>query len=412
MDTVWEPSRQYDDEETFHLLSAVAFTLSLPMEDLLETYGVWFFNFAMEEGGWDKLLGSMANDLHEFLDNLSFTHFFMFQLTFTGKTIRVPKFRCDARPDGSLRLHYYSSRKGLPPLVKGLVKQAAKVLFGQEVKISVAEHNQERGKSLTAAGTAEGIYEHVVFAVESLTKGQSLCATLMQANRVAQSVSLGQTTTQTAANCESPALLSPTSAATGGPSASSTASAAASAALSKPLQMTVGFFAAMFPSHVCFNRQMVIEHCGEFLFNELDMAKKRTSKVTDLFTMLQPDDVPLNFKSIVTYLNSVYILRLKMPIKRNTTAVHNGGGVKGRGNGGSTAIQQTRVFDQHSFLAFKGQMVLVNNGNSLLYMCSPHVNTVRGLVEANLYISDLQRHDTTRDLIMLNQSRISQQELK
>jgi guanylate cyclase soluble subunit beta len=206
-------------------------------------------------------------------------------------------------------------------------------------------------------------------------------------------------------------------------------SASAAGAQSKPLQMSVGFFAAMFPTHVCFNRQMVIEHCGEFLFNELDMAKKRTSKVTDLFTLIQPDDVPLNFKSIVTYLNSVFILRLKIPIRRNTAAGHNGnhngkGGQRG-GAGGSAHLQRgvfegldalkptTASLEQYpSYLAFKGQMVLVNNGNSLLYMCSPHVTTVRGLMEANLYISDLQRHDTTRDLIMLTQSRISQQELK
>lgn len=56
--------------------------------------------------------------------------------------------------------------------------------------------------------------------------------------------------------------------------------------------------------------------------------------------------------------------------------------------------------------------MLVNNGNHLLYMNSPHITTVRGLLDTNIYLSDMQRHDATRDLVMLNQSRISQQELK
>ena len=159
--------------------------------------------------------------------------------------------------------------------------------------------------------------------------------------------------------------------------------------------MTVGFFAAMFPTHVCFNKQMMIEHCGEFLYNELDMAKRRTTKITDVFSLVQPDDVPMTFKGIHTYINSIYILRLKQNLKRNTL-------LKGSGRSPKGPVP----------LSFKGQMVMVNGGNNIIYMSSPYVSSVRGLIEANLFISDFNRHDATRDLIMLNQSRISQQELK
>ena len=59
-----------------------------------------------------------------------------------------------------------------------------------------------------------------------------------------------------------------------------------------------------------------------------------------------------------------------------------------------------------------GQMILVNGGNNLLYINSPHITTVRGLLDVNIFLSDIQMHDATRDLIMLNQSRMCQQELK
>lgn len=60
----------------------------------------------------------------------------------------------------------------------------------------------------------------------------------------------------------------------------------------------------------------------------------------------------------------------------------------------------------------KGAMVYVNDGEHVVYLCSLNVTTVRELLDRSLYISDMQRHDSTRDLIMLNQSRMSQVELK
>jgi len=33
--------------------------------------------------------------------------------------LKGPAFRCEAQPDGSLILHYYSRRSGLYPIVKG-----------------------------------------------------------------------------------------------------------------------------------------------------------------------------------------------------------------------------------------------------------------------------------------------------
>lgn len=57
-------------------------------------------------------------------------------------------------------------------------------------------------------------------------------------------------------------------------------------------------------------------------------------------------------------------------------------------------------------------MVLVNNGQNLLFIASLHLSTVRGLIDTNVYISDMKMHDVTRDLILLNQSRVCQQELK
>ena len=49
---------------------------------------------------------------------------------------------------------------------------------------------------------------------------------------------------------------------------------------------------------------------------------------------------------------------------------------------------------------------------TLRYLASPDVYTVRGLIERNMYLGDIPMHDTVRELILLNQSRISQQDIK
>lgn len=89
----------------------------------------------------------------------------------------------------------------------------------------------------------------------------------------------------------------------------------------------------------------------------------------------------------MNYLNVPFIFRAKYNIKRNEK-------------------------QNHKPLMIKGQMMLVNNGEYMLFMGSPHFATVQELADSNMFISDFPIHDSTRDLIMLNQTRLSQQELK
>lgn len=95
----------------------------------------------------------------------------------------------------------------------------------------------------------------------------------------------------------------------------------------------------------------------------------------------------MSFKNIMNYLNVPFVFRAKQSINRN----------EGR------AAKP---------LFIKGQMMLVNGGEFMLFMGSPMFTTVQELADSNMFISDYPRHDTTRDLIMLNQTRLSQQDIK
>ncbi|ULT97859.1 hypothetical protein L3Y34_005594 [Caenorhabditis briggsae] len=336
----------YDDTETMRIFRVAAQVLGLSVDDMWEMYGEFLITHACETG-WQKMLFCMANNLQEFLDNLNSMHYFIDQIAFKSE-MKGPTFQCEPFGESGLKLHYFSFRQGLFPIVKGLVRKTARTLFEMEVKVSMLERNQERRKS--------GMVEHVIFSVEpddNHRKGKRLFYKFRN----------------TKAQESSPIFNIST-------------------------QMLVGLrdFKNIFPYHVCFNKQMVIEHLGIYLLREYGLENKKTLKVSDLMQLVQPSDIQLTYKNVLSYLNTLFIFQLKHHSKRNEVQ-----------EGSSEAFQQP--------LVLKGEMMPLNDGNSIIFICSPHVTTVRDILNLKLYISDMPMHDATRDLVMLNQSRICQMEL-
>uniref|UniRef100_A0A8R1TQK7 guanylate cyclase n=1 Tax=Onchocerca volvulus TaxID=6282 RepID=A0A8R1TQK7_ONCVO len=158
----------YDDEITMELARAVSRVLSIYFQLLIfendldlslnavwETFGEYFVQFVMQTG-WDELLQALAYDLKGFLNSLNTVHHFVDQMTFSMK-LREPLFRCEFNNDGSLLLHYYSSRTGFPGIVKGIVREVSKKIFGIEVGIVIKSRFREHISST--------IKEHIIFSI-------------------------------------------------------------------------------------------------------------------------------------------------------------------------------------------------------------------------------------------------------
>lgn len=47
----------------------------------------------------------------------------------------------------------------------------------------------------------------------------------------------------------------------------------------------------------------------------------------------------------------------------------------------------------------------------MIYLCSPKLRSLQELEERGLHLADIAQHDTTRDLILLNQQRLAEIEL-
>ncbi|WKY06480.1 hypothetical protein Q1695_006573 [Nippostrongylus brasiliensis] len=347
-DTEIDAQTYYDDTETMRIFRAAASILGLSVDDMWEMYGEFLITYVCETG-WERMLACMANNLQEFLDNLNSMHYFIDQIAFKSE-MKGPTFQCEATGEGALRLHYFSQRQGLFPIVKGLVRQVARLMFDMDVKVNMIERSQERRKA--------GMVEHVVFALEPDDEhraGKRLSYKFKRENRFSAEAEAAEAVQTLAVNLKD--------------------------------------FTTMFPYHICFNKQLVIEHVGKHLLIEYNLVDKKMLKLTELVQVIQPADIQqLSHKTIMTYLNTLFIFQLKHHCKRNEVE-----------KGSSEAFQQP--------LCLKGQMMPVCGGNYIIFLCSPYVTSVRDILNLKLFISDMPMFDATRDLVMLNQSRICQMEL-
>ncbi|KAI6234732.1 Soluble guanylate cyclase gcy-35 [Aphelenchoides fujianensis] len=155
--------------------------------------------------------------------------------------------------------------------------------------------------------------------------------------------------------------------------------------------ITITDFCQAFPHHFCFNHNLTIEHVGIHMKKQFPFIKRGETKLTDILHLTHPE-IPLTFESISTFRNSMFVFQMKEATKAS---------------GGPVVDLSISQFP----ITLKGAMVTVDEGRHLIFMCSLNVSSIRELMDRSLFISDIQRHDSTRDLIMLNQSRLSQMEL-
>jgi hypothetical protein len=57
-------------------------------------------------------------------------------------------------------------------------------------------------------------------------------------------------------------------------------------------------------------------------------------------------------------------------------------------------------------------MMMLDSGKHLIYLCSPYVTSIPELLQFGMRLTAMPLHDATRDLILLNQQRLSDVEVK
>lgn len=147
-DDGFEQHGHYPDSATVDIVVAAAEALSVTVEDLLELLGRYFLEYIIDKG-YDNLLRCQGSTLRLWLSNLNAMHDHLQSSLPAGN---FPVFWCEncVTHDGSIILHYYSTRGALlSSLVVGIVKEVAKTYFQIEVKMLRLAVQGEDGSECT-----------------------------------------------------------------------------------------------------------------------------------------------------------------------------------------------------------------------------------------------------------------------
>ena len=323
------------------------------METLLEMAGEQFFRYC-QNLGHGKMLQSLGYNLPSFLSNLDALHD---HLSYTYPEMNAPSFRCSEN-NGTLLLHYYSSRLGLESVVVGIIKAVGRCYFGLDVTLNV------KSKEVLSDELDGRMKYHVVFevmqqAANSSCTESSLCnsdfeeidQSLIPKGR-RQSMFYKDHTAQNGllnSKCSSIDVFS-----------------------DKPWPVNRHVFSQLFPFHVMFTTCLSITSVGKALDRLIPALSLYQTNMMDHFTIVRPQ-ISFCVDSIKAFSNNKFTLALKQHP--------------------SVSAGQ---------LSFKGQMFIFDTTEDIIFIGSPQVHDLEEMKLQGLFLSDYPLHDSARDLMMIN----------
>jgi hypothetical protein len=108
----------YDDAITFRLVESASHLLGLSQDEVLEAFGAHWILYTGREG-YGPMLSAMGASLPQFLGNLDAMHS---RVALSMPSLRPPSFACEELDEQSLVVRYWSERRGLAPMVTGLLR--------------------------------------------------------------------------------------------------------------------------------------------------------------------------------------------------------------------------------------------------------------------------------------------------
>ena len=128
----------YPDDVTHRLVKAASEVLKMSSADIMQAFGEFWVQYTAEEG-YGEMLDMSGDNLPEFLENLDDMHA---RIGVIFPKLQPPSFECEEEQNRLLKLKYHSRRKGLAPMVNGLVKGLGK-RFNTDVEISQTQSRED-----------------------------------------------------------------------------------------------------------------------------------------------------------------------------------------------------------------------------------------------------------------------------
>ncbi|XP_052588952.1 guanylate cyclase soluble subunit beta-2-like [Peromyscus californicus insignis] len=371
----------YDDVITIKLIQEACKVLDISMEAILKLFGEYFFKFC-KMSGYDRMLRTLGGSLTEFIENLDALHSY---LALSYQEMNAPSFRVEGGADGAMLLHYYSDRSGLCHIVPGIIEAVAKDFFDTDVTMSILDMNEEVERT--------GKKEHVVFLVVQKARRQTRRA---KANRPHNSEDIH--TDQEALKTTLCTMKEKYLSISVGPGEKCHRDVKASVVFEKgPLRdafqpvyperlwIEEEVFCNAFPFHLVFDEALRVKQAGVNIQKYIPGLLTQKFGIDEYFSLIHPQ-VTFSISSICKFINSQFVLKTRREM-------------------------MPRAWKSQPTLKLRGQMIWMDSLECMIFMCSPKLRSLQELEESKMHLSDIAPHDTTRDLILLNQQRLAEMEL-
>ncbi|KAK8757356.1 hypothetical protein V5799_005013 [Amblyomma americanum] len=359
--------RVYADDVTFKLVQSASEVLEMTPDACLEALGCHFLYFCQQHG-YDHILRVLGSNLTDFLTNLDNLHD---HLASTYPGMSAPSFRVSPGPMGSLHLHYCSERKGLHPIVKGLVKAVAREFFDTEVNVNTCKVTDRGDRVTVIMEVSENVLQLAPIEIPGLMQKRSSFTSAHITDHLSQSP--------------------------------------------QDLPVDTKTFCTAFPFHVIFDRDFVIHQAGKGLVRLTRSMWQRGQplRFTDMFTICRPV-IECTFESILGFLNQVYVVTAKDGVLERDRKFPQPRPAPSPASSRRKLLRRLNSTVEpppDGVLRLKGQMVSLPEADCLLFLCSPRVKSLEDMHRVGLFFSDLALHDPVRDLILISHQRRREREL-
>ncbi|KAF5920510.1 hypothetical protein HPG69_009764 [Diceros bicornis minor] len=299
--------------------------------------------------GYDRMLWTLGGNLTEFIENLDALHSY---LTLSYQERNGPSFPMERGADGKMLLHYYFDRSGLCHIVPGIIAAVAKDFFNFEVIMDILDINKEEERT--------GKKEHVVFLIVQKSPRQMRRA---KTNRSQDSQDI-----------------------------------------QRDREALKAAFLRMKEKYLSVTLCPVRKSCWEvgiswtllclFIPSGSGLKRRRSAML---------------FLSTFFFDESLRVKQAGVDIQKYVPGLQT---QKIRLDEYFSIIHPQVTFNIFSTCKFtNSQMIWMEPMRCMRYMCSPKLHGLRELEERKMRLSDIAPHDTTRDLILLNQQRLAEIEL-
>ncbi|XP_008579863.1 PREDICTED: guanylate cyclase soluble subunit beta-2-like [Galeopterus variegatus] len=368
----------YDDIITIKLIREACKVLGVSMETILKLFGEYFFKFC-KMSGYDRMLRTLGGSLTEFIENLDALHSY---LTLSYQEMNAPSFRVERGADGKILLHYYSDRSGLCHIVPGIIEAVAKDFFDTDVTMDILDMNEEMERT--------GKKEHVVFLIVQKSRGAK-----PYKSQDSQDVQRDQEAPQAAFLRTKEKYLSVSAC----PVKKSHWDTVRSIVMfgkghlmntfepvyPERLWIEEKTFCNAFPFHIVFDESLRVKQAGVNIQKYVPGLQTQKIRLDECFSIIHPQ-VTFDIFSICKFINSPFVLKTRREML-------------------------PEAWKSQPTLKLRGQMIWMESMRCMMYLCSPKLRSLQELEEHDMHLSDIAPHDTTRDLILLNQQRLAEIEL-